>query len=146
MSDLSRKLANVAKTHPEFREHLGHELQAALWTPRSRRDWQIYDMPGAAQAARDLTKALGQSRKLLKAALKTKDYKNLDPDWNRDQMGKVAKLIGKIYDKAMYPVMRKYTKFGATDTEPRGVAAQGLIDVAKAFYGISGWTELGDYI
>ena len=103
-------------------------------------------MPGAAQAARELTSALVKARKLVMAALKTKEYKSLDPDWNRDQMNKVAKLLGKIYDKAMYPTMRKHSQFGATDTEPRGVAAQGLIDTAKAFYGISGWTELGDYI
>jgi len=142
----NQAIRKLAHENPEFRQALSREFTAALWTPRSRRDWQIYDNPGAGQAARELTSALVKTRKLLMAALKTKEYKSLDPDWNPKDMSKVAKLIGKVYDKAMYPTMRKHNAFGATDTEPRNVAAQGLIDAAKAYYGITGWTELGDYI
>lgn len=114
--------------------------------PRSINDWQIFSKPGAGAAAKALTVALKKSQAVLLQSLRSKAYKDLEPDWEVDHENRVAKLIGKVYSKVLYPVMSKFTNFGATDTEPRYVAAQALIDTAKNFYGISGFTNLGDYI
>ena len=42
--------------------------------------------------------------------------------------------------------MEKHADSGATDTEPRYVVGQALVDVVKDHFGIDGWTELGDFV
>jgi len=114
--------------------------------PRSIDDWQIFSEPGAGVAAKALSAALKKSQTVLLRTLKGPGYKHLEPDHDDGQETKVAKLIGQIFDKHMYPVMLKFDDFGAADSEPRYVGAQGLINVAKKFYGMTGWTSLGDHL
>lgn len=69
--------------------------------PRTVHDWQLFsDMPGVKAVAAALTSALREARKV---------QKNGEDPW-----------------KILYPVMEKYSKFGACDTEPREVAASHL--------------------
>lgn len=78
--------------------------------PRTAQDWQLYtSKPGAGVAARCLTAALGR---LLKEADRHK-VEGYIP---------TRQTVGALIQKHLYPVMERYTKFGATDTEPRCVA------------------------
>jgi len=79
-------------------------VQANIEIPTSRRSWELYDMPGAGTAARELTSAL---RKAIK------------------EVSKGATADKALYD-VWYPVARKNARFGATDSEPRWHAEEVL--------------------
>jgi len=99
-------------------------------------DWQLYTCSmKCGTAARGLT-----------AALK-KAFRYFEKNMGRD--GKpVPQTLGDAFD-IVREAMNKYSKFGAYDTEPRCVAQQALIDLAKLkLYGdINGYyPELGDWM
>lgn len=78
--------------------------------PRTAEDWQLYcSVPGAKTAARALTAALGR---LLKEADQHKGEGYIP----------TRHTVGALIQKHLAPVMERYTKLGATDTEPRCVA------------------------
>jgi hypothetical protein len=113
-------------------------VKAGPAVPRTPADWQIYvGHEDAKEAAKALAAAAEKAAKELRDELKgVSDHKV------------AAKIIGQVFDKHLRPVMSKYSKTGATDTEPRNVGAQFLIDVAKHVMGIprDEYTDLGDYI
>jgi hypothetical protein len=85
--------------------------------PVTARDWQIYgSVPGSAGAARDLTKAL-------KKAFNEFDRTLAGGGTVKGALANAARVIK--------PVMSKHGKYGATDTEPRYVAAQMIVNYAK---------------
>jgi hypothetical protein len=82
--------------------------------PRTAQDWQLYcSKSGVGVAARSLNAAL---RRLLKEA---EQYKT---------QGYVAtrQTVGLLIGKHLYPVMERYSAWGATDTEPRCVAYEAV--------------------
>jgi hypothetical protein len=56
--------------------------------------------------------------------------------------------LSKVWKKHVQPVLDngKYEPVGFLYPEPRVIAGQKLIDVIKEFYGVKGFTNLGDYI
>jgi len=116
--------------------------------PESANDWELYDMPGAAEAARELSQALKKAKALLQRKLKALDV-DYEPPWSDDEVeAQVGEALGDVYRRVAEPVMKKHSDLGAQDTEPRYVMGQALINAIKDFYGISynQWTELGDWI
>ena len=59
--------------------------------------------------------------------------------------GKVLSWVWKKYIKPIFD-NKIYDIVGFGEPEPRVLAGQKLINVIKDFYGITGWTNLGDYI
>lgn len=118
------------------------ELREVLYegrkSPVTAKDWQLYStMPEAKQAAKDLTAALKEALEALKLQLKT------TPAEIRD----VSQAISKVFHSILFPVMKKWSNTGATDTEPRYVAGQALVDAAKAHYDWTGYMPgLGDLL
>jgi len=106
------------------------------WNDLSANDWELYDMKGVGKVARAMNAGMRKAIKQIEKDLGKYPYDE----------AKWAKRIGAAYKKHVEPVMSKYSSFGAWDTEPRYHAAQGLVDVVKGWYGINGWTNLGDYI
>ena len=116
---------------------------AGGWTNLSAGRWSLFsDKKGVGQASKDLNGAMRKAVKTLESEMKKVVLKGNQP--YKEEFW--AKRLGKVYDKIVYPVMKKHRSFGATDTEPRNHAQQGLIDAVKSFYGISGWTNLGDWM
>lgn len=114
--------------------------------PRSVEDWDIYDKPGAGEAAAALTRALSAAKKELRLKLGLSEYRSLDPQWDRDDEKRLGRLFGGIYNEHMKPVLDKYDAFGTWDSEAaRDVAAQVLIEIVKKKYRITGWFGLADY-
>jgi hypothetical protein len=85
--------------------------------PTTVRDWQLFStMVGSGKAARNLTAAL-------KAAFVKFDAMVA----SGSTVFKALTAAGEVVN----PVMRRYANLGAQDTEPRGVAAQAIVDYAK---------------
>lgn len=79
-------------------------------TPKTPEDWQLYtSKKGVGVAARSLTTALAR---LFKEADQRK----------HEGYGASRHTAGVLIEKHLRPIMEKYAKFGATDTEPRCVA------------------------
>ncbi len=99
-------------------------------------DWQLYTCSmKCGRAARGLT-----------AALK-KAFKHFEKNMGKDGKS-AAQTLGDSF-KLVTVAMDKYSEFGAYDTEPRGVAQQALIDLAKLkIYGDTDgyYPELGDWM
>lgn len=131
---------------PDAFQDLGPIERMASKTPISSSDWELYDMPGAAQAAKALTTALIEARRDLSASLRSPDLRRIDPTRDDNDEIKLAKLIGQLFSKHLRPVMQKFAKFGASDSEPRYVGSQALIDTVKTHYGFTHDSSLGDYI
>ena len=86
--------------------------------PTTKEQWQLYDIPGAGIAARALTAALKRAEKACKS----------------DENGGRKMSLGTAMNKIVYPVMSRYSKVGASDTEPRGVAIAYLESVTGQSY------------
>ena len=104
--------------------------------PVTGEDWQLYTCSmKCGTAARGLTAALKRA------------FKHFEKNMGRDGKS-AAETLGDAY-KLVGEAMGKYSKFGACDTEPRGVAKQALIDLAKLkIYGSTDeyHPELGDWM
>jgi len=93
--------------------------------PTTANDWELFsDMAGTAAAAEALTEAL-------KKAAAT--FKKAEPKTSKE----AESVLGAAYCAELMPVMAKYCKFGACDTEPRAVAKEYLNALANdaGFYG-----------
>jgi hypothetical protein len=144
---LRSKLIRLAHENPALRPDLLPLLKSAAGQPTLQKDWEIYSsIPGHGAVTRALNAAAKKAGDALLKTLRTPEYKDLDPSYRREDLKKVGALLASVWSKSLYPVMSKYSDYGATDTEPRYHGGQYLIDVIKAFYGISGFTDLGDYI
>jgi hypothetical protein len=111
------------------------------WKSMSAEDWELYTSVGdvkklSKKAAGELNKAMTA---ISREVEKTADKRPYEEEW-------WAKQLGYLYDKHIKPLEKKYRETGITDTEPHYHIAQGMIDMVKSFYGIQGWTDLGDYI
>lgn len=115
--------------------------------PRSANDWQLYDMEGAEGAAAELSAALGKATKELVRRIRKLNV-DYDPPWSDDAEEQIGRVLLDVTKRITWPVMKANSDFGATDTEPRYVMGQALINAIKDFYRIprSQWTELGDYV
>lgn len=125
-------------------------MEGKVSLPGNYKGWLLYEP--ADRGSADLTKkAIGD----LNAAVRKAASELLGG------MKKRAKIAGKLFDKNVdgaalskawdrhvKPVLdsKQYVDVGFSEPEPRVVAGQKLIDVIKGFYGIKGWTSLGDYI
>lgn len=94
------------------------------------KDWELYDSKrGSTRAVKALNAALNRAAKKLVGELKKRKL-------GRGDNESIGKLIADIHRQVMEPVMSKYADFGATDTEPRYNAVQGLMAAAKDHFGI----------
>jgi hypothetical protein len=111
--------------------------------PQTVKDWQLFTNPGSEQAAIALTKALEGAGKKLENEVRS--FKGLDPYNPPKEIGIV---VAHVFNKFVNPVMERYGKLGATDSEPRQVAAQYLVNVVKKALGISKgtYTSFGDHL
>jgi len=115
---------------------------AVLKSPKGARGWVLYDdNPKAAkEAAKDLSNGLARAASDIAKWMKKNPAKPADFDKT------VGKILGQAWGKHMSPRFEKYRGLGADDTETRYVGAQALIDMIKSFYGVKGYTSLGDWI
>lgn len=96
-----------------------------LGIPRTIQDFQIYgDYPRSVVAANDLHKAM---KKGIKAV-----QRQIDPGMPKDE---VEEILWDIDQKIMAPVRGKYSREGASDTEPLGVMRGRIYDEAEAIVG-----------
>ena len=116
--------------------------------PKTYKDWLLYD-PADKDSA-DLTKkAVSELNLAVKTAASylLKDMKNRKMNGvfvEKDE----GEVLSKVWKKYVKPVLnnKSYESVGFGDPEPRVLAGQKLIDIIKEFYGVKGWTSLGDYI
>lgn len=105
---------------------------------RTAEQLQLYsDQPGAAKAAQGISAALTKATKVLFG------FMSKNPDYVESKIGRE---LGKVYKSDIAKVLEKYGEFGAMDTESHHAAQQILIDQIKTYYGITGWTDLADYL
>jgi hypothetical protein len=97
---------------------------------------QISDDPGSEQAAIEISAAITREMEPIHAYMKNND--------NYDEPA-LAKMLGAAFEK-IERVMTKHNKYGSTDSEPRYVVQQTMIDQVKDHYGIEGWTELANWM
>ena len=123
--------------------------ESKLVLPKGYAGWQLYSPEGKEQSklTSEAVKALNTGMRKATGELKKWMNKN-EVNQGGASMGVAAKFLGKIWGKHVEPVFddSKYTSTGINDTEPRYIAAQLLIDLIKNYYGISGYTDLGDYL
>ena len=104
--------------------------------PETAQDLQLFSgMKGVDKAAKKISQAL------LKAATA----------FETGDLGEatVPKRLGVAAERHLYPVMEKYSKYGAMDTEPRYVVGQFLVNVAKQLtfgHTEDSHPEFGDYL
>jgi hypothetical protein len=144
---LRSKLIRLAHENPALRPDLLPLLKSAAAQPTLPESWEIYSsIPGHGAVTRALNAAAKRAGDSLLKTLRTPEYKDLDPDYRKEDLKKVGALLASTWSKILYPVMAKYSDYGATDSEPRYHGGQYLVDVIKAFYGLGGFINLGDYI
>lgn len=125
-------------------------VESKVAIPKDYRGWLLHEPVDRASA--DLTrKAIGLLRsavinaaKELEAGMKDRANgggKNFDSEVE-------GKALSDAWGKHVKPVLddKRYDSVGFGEPEPRVIAGQKLIDAIKGFYGIKGWTDLGDYI
>lgn len=107
------------------------------WKSLSARDYELYSSVKESKAAASaLNKAMREIAKEISKLVVKHPY---DEKW-------WGRKIGELYQKHIGPVNKEYRDTGIEDTEPRYHIAQGIIDMVKGWYGIEGWTNLGDWI
>jgi hypothetical protein len=105
---------------------------------RSASQLQLYaSQPGSNRAAKDISSAMTKAVKVIFG------YMEKNPDYNES---KLSRELGKVYKSTVDPVMEKHADSGAQDSEARHAVQQTLINQVKTYYGISGFTDLADYM
>lgn len=121
-------------------------LEKQANVPNTPRALQLYStMPGVEKAAQSISQGLRKAKNELDRDLRNK-LGNLDPDFNRDHAQKVAKLISFVFSLHVYPLLSKYQRYGAMDSEPYNTCLRYLTSVAKQFYGIRGYSTIDEFI
>lgn len=135
---------DIVERHPSWSGEsagLGAASVRRIAVPDTVRAWQLFhDHHDAEKAAAELAAAA-----LAAAQELERDLQGMDGDSAKHQRI-AAKDIARVYTEVLKPVMTKWRNVGASDTEPRYVGQQFLIDVAKQVMGIplNEWTRLGD--
>jgi len=127
-----------------MRLELTEALTAKLNLPKDYIEWQLVgsdDNGMNKEAVKDLNNAMKKASSDILKVIKLQE-KETEP-YDEDVLGKA---IAKAFKKHLESIMKKHSDVGANDTEPRYEAIQRLIDFVKGYYGITGWTNLGDYI
>jgi len=119
--------------------------EAAYINPRSVNDWELYQMPGSEEAAKQMTAALDAALRELHRKLSL-EFRGADPAWNHKDEARLGEYLASLFNRVMRPVMRKFSQFGAEDTEPREVAKFALVYAAKEFFGVRRGVSWGDWI
>lgn len=110
-------------------------------------DLELYSgVPGLKQAAKALNAALETAAKEMLDGLK--DIPEWEGPSDADTEKRIGRILGRVFEKHVRPVMGKYRDQGASDSEPRDHLTQALIDVIKNHYGLtrSTYTRLGDFV
>jgi len=117
------------------------EESSVGWKAKTADEWELFTVEPklkkqATKAAAALNKAMQSIARDISKLAKKRPY---DEEW-------WGKKLAELQATHILPVERKYRNTGITDTEPRYYVAQGMINMVKELYGITGWTDLGDYI
>lgn len=119
-------------------------IQAKAKLPRSKRDWQLYDEePSSDKAARELTSGLKKAEKYIIGKLKKSGIERDDLFMD---VGDAGEILYEGFKKYVDPLLDKHRDAGASDSEPRYVAANYLSNVIKDFYDITWYLPLTDYV
>lgn len=118
--------------------------------PKNYAGWQLQEPLSeeerkiTSDAVRDLNDGMRKGMRELK-----KWMEDVDIDANTNYgISEAGKKLSEVWDKYIKPIMgnEKYKSTGISDAEPIYEAGQRLIDLIKEYYGLTGWTSLGDYI
>ena len=105
--------------------------------------WELYTSSmKCGRAERALNAALARAAKKMTSEFRKRKLRAGDDE-------SIGRLIAELRDKIMEPVMGKYSEYGASDTEPRYHAGQGLNNAAKDYFGVprsEDKSEWGDYL
>ena len=153
-SSVARKHGTeVLGVEASFTEPDRHQIRVIVATPEQRGHWaqgdadrwELYSIPGRERAAKALNTALRKAMKMIDSKLKQKRMQYLDPGFNEADRRKVAEVISAAREKHMMPALRKYSKWGASDSEGYYHAKYALVDYVKRK---TGWWDVGfeDYI
>ena len=125
-------------------------VESRVAIPKDYRGWLLHEPVDSVSA--DFTKkavgllrsAVMKAAKELEAGMKDRaggGGKNFDSEVE-------GRALSDVWRKHVKPVLddKRYDSVGFREPEPRVIAGQKLIDIIKGFYGIKGWTDLGDYI
>ena len=114
--------------------------------PQNARQWQLYDhKEGAEEAAEALMKAANKAiAEFNRWAKKNSHLEDDLADWKygiRDEKVKkarsaIASKLFNLFDNIIDPVMTKYDKLGAGDSEPYYIAQRILNDAATIAFGV----------
>lgn len=85
----------------------------------SFRDWELYDKPGAAQAAQTLNAAIKEGYRILDRGLRGKRWDSYDPlGPGNKEIKRIVRMAMGFYERTADSI----SGFGASDTEPRAFA------------------------
>ena len=125
----------------ELLNRLEEAAPKIVWKSLSADDWELYTIDAEhKKASRKAASALNKAMKTVAKEVGKLAAKN---PYNEEFWGK---KIAALYAKHVRPVQREHSDTGAQDTEPHYHIAQGMVDMVKNWYGITGWTDLGDWI
>lgn len=118
------------------------------WKNKSAAEWELYtystdkgpDVSDKKKEAKAAASALNKAMKVI-----AKEISKLVVEHSYDEAW-WSKKLGALHTKYIRPVEKKYGDTGITDTEPNYHVGQGMIDMVKNWYGIKGWTNLGDWL
>ena len=128
------------------------ELTEGMKPPKamSADEMELYSRdPKSNEAAKAINDGISQAAKgIIAFCAKAAKSGLFDPEYSSKSREALGKEMGRQYKKHVYPVMKKYSDQGATDTEPRYHVRQALIDMVKSWYwdDPGEWTDLGDYV
>ena len=124
------------------------EESVSLDLPKTYKDWLLNEPVDkerftlTKEAVIELNKAVKMAASSLMMDMKKRKMNGVFVE--KDE----GEVLGKVWKKYIKPVLNdnKYESVGFEEPEPRVLAGQKLINVIKDFYGITGWTNLGDYL
>lgn len=116
--------------------------------PKTYKEWLLYDPADkdAVSLTKDAVSDLNSAVKLAASYLmKNMKKRKMNGVFIEKDEGEI---LSKAWKKYVKPVLnnKSYESIGFKNPEPRILAGQKLINVIKNFYGVTGWTNLGDYI
>ena len=124
------------------------EESVSLDLPKTYKDWLLNE-PSDRVSADFTKKAVNVLNTAMKDAAveltKSMRRRKMHGIFVEKDEGKVLSWVWKKYIKPIFD-NKIYDIVGFGEPEPRVLAGQKLINVIKDFYGITGWTNLGDYI
>lgn len=120
------------------------------YLPKNYVDWQLQEpiTQEERKITSDAVKDLNSSMRIGMRELK-KWMESVDIDVSTtDGISEAGKKLSEVWNKHIKPIIEneKYKSIGINDAEPIYEAGQRLIDFIKRYYGLTGWTSLGDYI